>query len=73
MSPLLDFHATFAPEVRMRSATVDSTPVKAYLISGDSSSSVTSLTIAASLSATIVCNDEVIMYTPQDSKLLHKL
>ncbi len=67
-SPVLSFHAVFAPEVRMKSVRLDTTVVRAQLIHGNSSFTLTSLTIEATLSATIECNDDILTYYPLDSK-----
>ncbi len=67
-SSILSFHTVFAPEERMKSARLDTTIVRAQLIHGNSSFTLTSLTIEATLSATIECNDDILTYYPLDSK-----
>ena len=67
-SPVLSFHAVFAPEERMKSTRLDTTVVRAQLIHGNSSFTLSSLTIEATLSATIECNDDILTYYPLDSK-----
>ncbi len=67
-SQVLSFHAVFAPEERMKSVRIDTTVVRAQLIHGNSSFTLTSLTIEATLSATIDCNDDILTYHPLDSK-----
>ena len=53
---------------RVVSTTIESTPVRAELIFRNSSYYVTSLTIVATLSATIECNLESISYQPDSGK-----
>ncbi len=67
-SPVLSFHVVFFPEERMKSARLDNTVVRAQVIHGNSSFTLTSLTIEATLSATIECNDDILTYYPLDSK-----
>ncbi len=67
-SPILSFHAVFTPEERMKSARLDNTVVRAQLIHGNSSFTLSSLTIEATLSATIECNDDTLTYYPVDGK-----
>ncbi len=67
-SPVLSFHTVFAPEERMKSTRLDTTVVRAQLIHGNSSFTLTSLTIEATLSATIECEDDILTYYPLDSK-----
>ena len=67
-SPVLSFHAVFTPEQRMKSSRLDNTVVRAQLIHGNSSFSLASLTIEATLSATIDCNEDILTYYPLDSK-----
>ena len=59
----LSFSLLFATD-RVLSRTIDSTPVRAELIFGNSSYYVSSMTIVATLSATIECNLESISYQP---------
>ncbi len=68
ISPVLSFHAVFAPEERMKSATLDTTVIRAQVIHGNSSFTLSSLTIEATLSATIECEDDILTYYPLDSK-----
>ncbi len=68
MSPVLSFHVVFAPEDRMKSTRLDTTVVRAQLIHGNSSFILTSLTIEATLSATIDCEDDTLTYYPLDSE-----
>ncbi len=63
-SQVLSFHTVFAPEERMKSTRLDTTVVRAQLIHGNSSFTLTSLTIEATLSATIECNDDILTYYP---------
>ncbi len=67
-SQFLNFHAVFAPEERMKSTRLDTTVVRAQLIHGNSSFTLTSLTIEATLSATIECNDDILTYYPVNGK-----
>ena len=67
-SPVLSFHTVFAPEERMKSTRLDTTVVRAQLIHGNSSFTLSSLTIEATLSATIECEDDILTYYPLDSK-----
>ncbi len=67
-SSVLSFHAVFAPEQRMKSTRLDNTVVRAQLIHGNSSFTLSSLTIEATLSATIECNDNILTYYSLDSK-----
>ncbi len=67
-SPVLSFHAVFAPEQRIKSSRLDTTVVRAQLLDGNSSFTLTSLTIEATLSATIDCNEDILTYYPLDSK-----
>ncbi len=67
-SPVLSFHAVFAPEQRMKSVRLDTTVIRAQLIHGNSSFTLTSLTIEATLSATIECNYDILTYHPLNSK-----
>ena len=63
----LSFSLLFITE-RVMSRTIESSPVTAELIFGNSSYYVTSLTIVATLSATIECNLESIRYQPDSGK-----
>ena len=65
----LSFSLLFNTE-RVMSRTIEYTPVRAELIFGNSSYYVTSLTIVATLSATIECNLESISYQPDSGKKL---
>ncbi len=67
-SSVLSFHAVFASEEGMKSTRLDNTVVRAQLIHGNSSFTLTSLTIEATLSATTECNDDILTYHPLDSK-----
>ncbi len=67
-APVLSFHAVFAPEERMKSTRLDTTVVRAQLIRGNLSFTLTSLTIEATLSATIECGDDILTYYPLHSK-----
>ena len=67
-SPVLSFHTVFAPEERMKSTRLDTTVVRAQLIHGNSSFTLSSLTIEATLSATIDCEDDTLTYYPLDSE-----
>ncbi len=67
-SSVLSFHVVFAPEQRMKSVRLDTTVVRAQLLGGNSSFTLTSLTIEATLSATIRCNDDILTYYPLNSK-----
>ena len=53
----------------VRNIEIDSTIVRAELISGNSSFYITSLHIVAKLSSTIMCNTEAILYLFENSKL----
>ena len=65
----INFHLLFHSEGEIITRTVESTTARAELISVNSSYHyVTSLTIAATLSATIDCNREKIMYQHENSK-----
>ncbi len=57
----------FAPEERMKYTRLDTTVVRAQL-DGNSFFTLTSLTIEATLSATIECNADMLTYYPLDSK-----
>ncbi len=67
-SSVLSFHVVFAPEERMKSTRLDTTVIRAQLIHGNSSFTLTSLTIEATLSATMECNDDILTYYPLVSK-----
>ena len=67
-SSVLSFHAVFAPEQRMKSTRLDTTVIRVQLLDGNSSFTLSSLTIEATLSATIECNDDILTYYPLDSK-----
>ncbi len=67
-SPVLSFHAVFTPEERMKSTRLDTTVVRARIIYGNSFFILSSLTIEATLSATIECNDDILTYYPLNSK-----
>ena len=67
-SQVLSFHAVFTPEERMKSTRLDNTVVRAQLLDGNSSFTLSSLTIEATLSATIECEDDILTYYPLDSK-----
>ncbi len=67
-SPVLSFHVVHAPEERMKSTRLDTTVVRAQLIHGNLSFTLSSLTIEATLSATIECNGEILTYYPLNSK-----
>ncbi len=67
-STVLSFHTVFAPEERMKSTRLDTTVVRARIIHGNSSFILSSLTIEATLSATIECNDDILTYYPLNSK-----
>ena len=62
---LLTFHSLFddTPEERVETEILEATPVRAELIFGNSSYYVTSLTIVATLIATIECKYDNIEYT----------
>ena len=64
----LNFHLSFHSEGEIITKTIESTPVRAELIFGNSSYYVSSLTIVAKLSATINCNTESITYQLENSK-----
>ncbi len=64
----LSFHTNLDP-VRMKTTTVDSTIVKAQVMSSNSSMVLSFLEIDASITASITCNIEMIMYHP--SKYSH--
>ncbi len=65
----LVFLTRFSSAVTM-SSTIDSTPVVAHLIFSNSTVFESSLTIVASLSATIQCDTEVINYSPINSECI---
>ena len=65
----LSFSLLFGTD-RVMSRTIDSTLVRAELIFGNSSYYVSSLTIVATLSATIECNLESISYQPDNGNNL---
>ncbi len=67
-STFLSFPINFDP-VRMKTTTVDSTIVKAQVMSSNSSIVLSFLEINASITASINCNNEMIMYHP--SKYSH--
>ncbi len=66
---LLVFLTQHSSAVTM-SSTIDSTPVVARLIFSNTTVFESSLTIVASLSATIECDTEVINYSPIDSEYM---
>ncbi len=55
---------------RMVRTTIDSTEVIAQILYGNSSFSLTVLTIEARLSAIVRCNYDILNYYPQNSKLV---
>ncbi len=55
---------------RMVRTIIDSTEVIAQLLNGNSSFSLTVLTIEATLSAIVSCNSDTLAYYPQNSKLV---
>ncbi len=57
-------------EQRIVRTTIDSTEVIAQLLDGNSSFSLTVLTIEATLSAIVNCNTDTLNYYPQNSKLV---
>ena len=63
-----NFHLLLHSEGEIITRTIESTPVRAELIFVNSSYYVTSLTIVATLSATINCNRERITYQLQSCK-----
>ncbi len=67
-APVLSFHVVHDPEEGMKSTRLDTTVVRTQLIRGNSSFILTSLTIEATLSATIECNDDILTYYPLDGK-----
>ncbi len=70
-SVTLSFHTSaLATERRMKITTIDSTEVIAQLLNGNSSFSLTVLTIEATLSAIVSCNSDTLAYYPQNSKLV---
>ena len=64
----LGFHLSLHSEGAVMSRTIESTPVTAELIFANSSYYVTSLTIVATLSATIYCSQKSITYQPESGK-----
>ncbi len=59
----LNFHTNLDP-VRMKTTTVDSTIVKAQVMSSNSSIVLSFLETNASITASITCNNEMILYHP---------
>ena len=67
----LSFHySALATGQRMKITTIDSTEVIAQILYGNSSFSLTVLTIEATLSAIVSCNSDTLAYYPQNSKLV---
>ena len=63
-------YSVLATEQRMKMTVIDSTEVIAQILYGNSSFSLTVLTIEATLSAIVSCNSDTLAYYPQNSKLV---
>ncbi len=63
-------YSVLATEQRMKMTVIDSTEVIAQILYGNSSFSLTVLTIEATLSAIVYCNSDTLAYYPQNSKLV---
>ncbi len=63
-------YSVLATGQRMKMTMIDSTEDIAQILDGNSSFSLTVLTIEATLSAIVSCNSDTLAYYPQNSKLV---
>ncbi len=63
-------YSVLATVQRMKMTAIDSTEVIAQILYGNSSFSLTVLTIEATLSASVRCNSDKLAYYPQNSELV---
>ncbi len=66
----LSLHSALHTGQNMVRTAIDSTEVIAQFLNGNSSFSLTVLTIEATLSAIVSCNSDTLAYYPQNSKLV---